>query len=101
MADQMLVSIVLIIASMLAGVVAGLAKKKFSDREKKFLSYSMTGLVFILIFLMGIKTGLNQEVIAGIGVYGLKALLIALAAIGGSVLFAFAFDRLVLRSGSK
>ena len=101
MFDQMLLSIGLIIASLLAGVLAGLARGQFSDREKKLISYGMTGMVFVLIFLMGVKTGLNKSVMDGLGIFGLKALLISLAAIAGSILFAVAFDRLILRSGSK
>ncbi|CAJ37235.1 LysO family transporter [Methanocella arvoryzae] len=101
MFDQMLLSIGLIIASLIAGVLVGLIRKQFSDREKKLISMAMTGMVFILIFLMGVKTGLNKSVMEGLGIFGLKALLITLAAIAGSILFAVLFDKLVLRSGSK
>lgn len=101
MFDQMLLSIGLIIASLLIGVLVGIAKKNFSDGEKKLISLGMTGMVFVLIFLMGVKTGLNKSVMDGLGVFGLKALALSLAAIAGSILFAVLFDRLVLRSGSK
>jgi hypothetical protein len=101
MIDQMLVSIVLIIASLFAGLGFGLLKKRFSTKEKKAVSLAMTGMVFLLIFLMGVKTGINQEVMAGLGIFGVKALLLALGAIAGSLLFVVAFDRLFLRSASK
>lgn len=101
MIDQMLVSIVLIIASLFAGLGFGLLKKRFSAKEKKAVSLAMTGMVFMLIFLMGVKTGINQEVMAGLGTFGVKALLLALGAIAGSLLFVVAFDRLFLRSASK
>lgn len=101
MLDQMLVSILLIIASLIAGVLVGLAKKSLSDKQKKLTSNAMTGLVFVLILLMGIKTGLNQDVVSNIGVYGLNALLIALAAMAGSVLFAMLFEKIMFRSVQK
>lgn len=101
MFDQMLLSIGLIIASLLVGVLVGIVKKNFSDKEKKLISLAMTGMVLALIFLMGVKTGLNKAVMDGLGVFGLKALLLSLAAIGGSLVFAVLFDRLLLRSGSK
>ena len=101
MIDQMLVSIMLIIASLFAGLGFGLLKKRFSAKEKKAVSLAMTGMVFVLIFLMGVKTGINSEVMAGLGIFGVKALLLALGAIAGSLLFVVAFDRLFLRSVSK
>ena len=101
MFDQMLLSIGLIIASLLVVVLVGIARKNFSDREKKLISLGRTGMVFVLIFLMGMKTGLNKTVMDGLAVFGLKALAISLAAIAGSIVFAVLFDKLVLRSGSK
>ncbi len=50
---------------------------------------------------MGLKTGLNREVMDNLGTYGLKSLLLALGAIAGSLLFVVAFDRLFLRSVQK
>ena len=101
MIDSMLIYICLIIASMLAGVAVGLWKKKFSDGGKKALSRAMTALVFILILLMGIKTGINKDVISNLGTFGIQAVLIALAAIVGSVIFAVAFEKIFLGRPSK
>lgn len=101
MIDQMLLSIVLIIASLFAGVAFGLLKKNFPAREKKAIALSMTGMVFALIFLMGIKTGINHAVMAGLGIYGIKSLLLALGAIAGSIIFVFVFDRLTSGRAAK
>ena len=101
MIDSMLIYICLIIASMVAGVVVGLAKNNFAEVGKKNISRSMTALVFILILLMGIKTGINRDVISNLGAFGLQAILIALAAIIGSILFAVAFEKLFLGRPSK
>lgn len=101
MIDQMLLSILMIIASLIAGVAAGLIKKGFSDNEKSIISHVMTGLVLILILLMGIKTGINDDVISNLDVYGINALLIAMASIIGSLAFALLFEKLVLRGVTK
>jgi len=97
----MLVSIGMIIASMLAGLLFGLWKKRFSDRDKKILSLAITCMVIVLIFAMGLKTGLNRDVMDNLGSYGLKSLLLALGAIAGSLVLVVAFDRLFLRSVQK
>jgi hypothetical protein len=97
----MLASIGMIIASLLAGLLFGLWKKRFSDRDKKILSLAITCMVIVLIFAMGLKTGLNRDVMDNLGSYGLKSLLLALGAIAGSLLFVVAFDRLFLRSVQK
>ncbi len=97
----MLVSIGLIIASLCVGLLFGLWKKGFSIREKKLVSLAMTGMVIVLIFTMGIKTGLNSDVMNNLGSFGFNSLLLALGAIAGSLLLVYAFDRLFLRSVQK
>jgi uncharacterized membrane protein YbjE (DUF340 family) len=101
MIDSMLLSIGLIIASLVAGVAVGLIKNKFSEAGKKTISSSMTALVFVLILLMGIKTGINKDVISNLGTFGIQAVLIALAAIAGSIIFAIIFEKLFLGRPSK
>jgi len=101
MIDQLLLSLVLIVASLLAGVAVGLFRKQLGPGEKKMASAAMTVLVLLLIFFMGVKTGLNRDVMSGLGAYGLKALLLALGAIAGSVLCVMAFDRFTSRGPSR
>jgi uncharacterized membrane protein YbjE (DUF340 family) len=96
-----LASIGMIIASLCAGLLFGLWKKRFSDRDKKVVSLAMTCMVIVLIFAMGLKTGLNREVMDNLGTYGLNSLLLALGAIAGSLVLVVAFDRLFLRSVQK
>jgi uncharacterized membrane protein YbjE (DUF340 family) len=91
----------LITTSLLAGLLVGLWKKKFFTGQRKAVSLAMTGLVFVLIFLMGLKTGLNRGVMDNLGTYGLNALLLALGAIAGSLVFVVIFDRLFLRGVPK
>ena len=97
----LLASIGLIIASLCAGLLFGLWKRSFSARDKKVVALAMAAMVILLIFAMGVKTGLNREVMDNLGAYGLKSLLLALGAIAGSLLLVVAFDRLFLGSVQK
>lgn len=98
---DMLVSIGILIGALALGVFAGVLKKTFTKKQEGLLSKAMTALVFILILLMGIKTGLNDLVVANIGTFGLNAVLLALAAIAGSILFAIIFEKLLLKGAYK
>ncbi|MGA9139024.1 MAG: LysO family transporter [Methanocella sp.] len=98
---ETIIYMALITGSLLAGLVFGLLRKKLTAREKKGVSLAITGLVFVLIFLMGLKTGLNKGVMDNLGTYGLNALLLALGAIAGSLVFVVIFDRLFLRGVPK
>ena len=97
----MVVYVSLLLASLVAGVVAGTIRGEFTVKSKKYLSIAMLALVFLLILLMGIKTGSNSEVISNLGVYGLQALVITVAAIVGSIIFALLFERLIFRDGAR
>ncbi len=99
--DGMVTYIALLLASLVAGAAVGLARGEFSQKTKKYVSMAMTCLVFFLILLMGLKTGSNQAVISNLGLYGLQSLLITIAAIAGSILFAVLFEKLILRDGVK
>jgi hypothetical protein len=91
----------LITGSLIFGLLFGLWKKGLATQGKKAVSLSMMVLVFVLIFLMGLKMGLNEIVMDNLGTYGLNALLLALGAIAGSLVFVVAFDRLFLRGVPK
>ena len=99
--DGMVTYVALLLASLVAGVGAGLIRGQFSERTKKYISTAMTVLVFFLILLMGLKTGSNEAVISNLGLYGLQSLFIAIAAIVGSIVFAVLFEKLILGDGVK
>ncbi len=99
--DGMVTYIALLLASLVAGASVGLIRGRFSDRARKYISMAMTGLVFVLILFMGLKTGSNEAVVSNLGVYGLQSLLIAIAAIIGSIIFAVLFEKLILKDGVK
>ncbi|BAI60737.1 conserved hypothetical protein [Methanocella paludicola SANAE] len=99
--DGMVTYIGLLVISLAAGVAAGLVRGKFSDSQKKYVSAAITCLVFLLILLMGLKTGSNEAVISNLGLYGLQALLITVGAVLGSIAFAILFERLFFRDGVR
>ncbi len=99
--DGMVTYIGLLLISLILGVAAGLLRGQFSDSLKKYVSITMTCLVFVLILLMGLKTGSNRDVIANLGIYGLQSLLITVAAILGSIAFAVLFEKLLFREGVR
>ncbi|MCD7924307.1 LysO family transporter [Bacteroidaceae bacterium] len=71
-----------IIGLMLTGMLLGflLRKQKLSGIHKV-----ITVLIWLLLFLLGIDVGGNQEIINGLHTIGLEAIIITLAAVLGSV----------------
>jgi uncharacterized membrane protein YbjE (DUF340 family) len=98
--DGMVTYVALLLASLVAGVVLG-SLLKFSEKGKKYVSRGMTALMFVLILLMGLKTGSDNAVVSNLGVYGLQSLVITIAAIVGSILFAILFEKLIFKDGVK
>ncbi|HTY91918.1 MAG TPA: LysO family transporter [Methanocella sp.] len=98
--DGMVTYIGLLFISLIVGVAAGLLKGRFSGRLKKYVSSAITCMVFVLILLMGLKTGSNEAVINNLGLYGLQSLLITVCAILGSIVFAMLFERLFFKDGT-
>ncbi len=99
--DGMVTYIGLLLASLVAGVIVGMARGELSEKGKRIISMAMTGMVFVLILLMGLKTGSNDEVVSSLGVYGAQSLLIAIAAIAGSIAFSVLFERLLIKDGLR
>lgn len=76
-----------IIGLMLTGMLLGflLRKQKLSGIHKV-----ITVLIWLLLFLLGIDVGGNQEIINGLHTIGLEAIVITLAAVLGSITAAWA-----------
>lgn len=64
--------------------------KLVKDREKfHFVSVFMTWMVYVMVFVMGLRMGSNEEVISGLGTIGLQALLVTLLTMGLSMFMAY------------
>ena len=99
--DGMVTYIALLLVSLIAGISIGLLKGRFSKESKKYISLAMVVLVSALILLMGIKSGMNEAVISNLGVYGVQSLVITVAAIIGSIIFAVLFEKLFFKDGAR
>lgn len=75
----------LIIGTMLAGVLLGyvLRFKRFD-----FVQHVITGLIWILLFLLGLEVGANEEIVHALPLLGGETLLITSGALLGSVIAA-------------
>ncbi|GFI01018.1 LysO family transporter [uncultured Phocaeicola sp.] len=76
-----------IIGLMFTGMLLGflLRKQKLSGIHK-----AITVLIWLLLFLLGLDVGGNQEIINGLHTIGMEAIVITLAAMLGSVTAAWA-----------
>jgi uncharacterized membrane protein YbjE (DUF340 family) len=76
-----------------AGILAGFLLRKrllilhFSDKAASWA-------VYLLLFTLGLGTGLNPDILSALGLSGLFALILSLAAIMGSILLIWPVYRL-------
>lgn len=75
-----------VIGLMLGGILVGYLTRK---QEINSIGRIITALIWILLFLLGIEVGGNQQIIEGLATLGLEALVITAAAILGSCLAAW------------
>ncbi len=73
------------IGFMLLGVLIG-----FLSRKKSFKNISkiITVLIWLLLFILGLEVGGNSQIVSGLPVIGVEALIITVAAVLGSALAA-------------
>ena len=88
-----------IVATMLTGISAGylFRHKSFLQKTEKTISYT----IFILLFIMGITIGSNDELIRNIGNFGWQAIVISFSATCGSVLAAWLVMKLFFHKDSE
>ncbi len=60
-----------------------------SEKIMKRISSIQTVFLFILIFVMGVRLGMDEHVVASIGQIGFKALVFAIFTAGFSIMFVF------------
>ena len=71
---------------MVIGYYIGSKKRDHGDRFLKPTDVIMMASVSLLVFLMGIRMGSNEEVIRNLGTIGLQALLATVLLMAGAVL---------------
>ena len=87
-------SLLLYLFFVAAGIFVG-AKVLKPGREYKWVSRLQTAALMILIFTMGVNIGADERVLSSVGTLGIRALVVSLCTIAGSVLFVFAGRRLM------
>ena len=79
---------------MLLGILAGFLLHR---RRLEVVRRLITGLIWVLLFLLGVEVGSNERITRGLHTLGLEALAIAVAGTLGSVLAAWGLWRLATR----
>lgn len=84
-----------LILTMLAGVVAGLLMRKVKSLSHIGKAISVT--IYLMLFVLGVKIGSDENILANLSTLGLQALLLALAGALGSVIFAAVLYKLLFQ----
>lgn len=87
-----------IVIIMLCGIGTGYLLR---NKRMGFLPKVITVLIWVLLFLLGIEVGNNPRIINGIQTLGLEAVVLTLAGSAGSILFAWALWKIVIKGGKK
>ncbi len=90
----MLSSLLLYLLFIAAGILIG-SKVLKKDREYGWIGKLQMAALLILIFTMGVKIGADERVLSSIGTLGVKAFVITICAVTGSVLCVSAGRRLM------
>lgn len=75
-----------VIGFMFGGIILGYAIK---NNRLNFISSIITTLIWLLLFILGIEVGSNQQIINGLATLGLEAIVITIAAVMGSCIAAW------------
>ena len=78
--------IVIYLGLLASGYVVGAKFLRNSSINPKLLGNIIFATVILLVFLMGIRIGMDEQVVRGLGIIGAKAFALTLAAYAGSVL---------------
>ena len=88
-----------IIGLMLTGILLGYL---FRKRDLKKIHQIITLLIWLLLFILGIEVGSNEQIIKGLHTIGLEAVILTLGGTLGSVIAAWALWRaLYKRKGGR
>lgn len=77
----------IVIGLMITGVIFGYILR---NQQLNHISKLITGLIWILLFLLGIDVGGNEQIMSSLHTLGVEALMITVFALVGSVLAAWA-----------
>ncbi len=75
-------------------------KRKNKNYKIKWVGPFQTVLIIIMILSMGIRLGINEDVVKGLGSIGISGLITAMAAMAGSVIAVF-FARKLMKINKR
>lgn len=78
-------------------MVGGLVGYLLRNKEFKYISKVITGLIWLLLFILGVEVGGNPRIVSGLTVMGVEALIITTAAVIGSAVAALLLWRQIGR----
>ncbi|MGL4410924.1 MAG: LysO family transporter [Bacteroidales bacterium] len=84
-----------IIGIMISGIIIGHLLRNY---KMAWIHKCIMLLIWILLFLLGVQVGGNQEIISGLFTIGIEALTITIGAIIGSILAAWALWSYISKS---
>ncbi len=79
-------NMLIVIGSMFAGIALGILLRK---RRLPWISTAITLFIWVLLFLLGVNTGVNKTVVSQLTTIGWDTLIITFGAISGSLFFAW------------
>lgn len=82
----------IVIGFMVLGGVVGFL---FRKREFKNISKILTGIIVLLLFLLGVEVGGNPQIVSGLTTLGMEAFIITVAAVLGSAIAALILWRYI------
>lgn len=88
-----------VVLIMMAGVVLGYflrKRKRLAAINDKFITYA----IYLLLLLLGISIGSNKTIVANLPVLGVKALVVTIGAMVGSILLALLTYNLFFKNRS-
>ncbi len=92
----------MVILSILGSLSAGLGIGFFlRGKNLTKLGKLITILIWVLLFCLGVKVGVDDTVVDKLPIIGMEALLITIGAIAGSIFFAWGLWRLLDRSNKS
>ena len=84
------------IGCILGGVPLGYALHR-KPLAVRWANHALSGIIYVLLFLMGVSLGSNTDLLARVSELGLRGLCIGLFCAAGSVLVAWMLHRTLLR----
>lgn len=77
-----------------AGYILG-SKLRYVDGKFEFVQKLMMGAIYVLVVIMGLRMGVNEQVTSNLGSIGLQSLVITVFCVGGSMLGIFMMRKLL------